>query len=695
MLRQLALVLLLFPCARTAAAQEFPESPDQPSAFTTRIDARDFDDRFETVEDVLDHSAGVRVRRYGGLGSYSTASIRGSKAEQVLVLLDGVRLNSAQRGEVDLSTIPLRSVERIEVIRGAGSARYGSDAMGGVISITTRQALSPEPYADASVTTGSYSTLGADAFLSGGGEGWRAAGSYSRLHSDNDFRFDTGFVRDGVDVDGGGDGRNPFDVIDDLTGGKSDSTRTRRNADFLEQTGGFRGTLQTGISSQVDATLFLHGKGGGQPGPIGGVPVLGADDDDFSCPTADERYRRGVARLSWGDSELGPGGAEVALYHRVEMNELSDPGGACGFINPELIGTDQLETKEYESGAELRYAARPVRMGPVRLAHRFSSSFRYTKQRGDQMSSLHRWTANGFAQQELALFGERLRIFPALGFEAAGTSSGQVRSRQFLGFEEVETVDDTVWIPRVGAILRVLPGLRLKANYLRAYRRPTFTELFHPDWTFIRGNPLLESEDSWNFDAGFELAKEGTGSLSNLRLEAVYFERRVSESIEWVLNASNAFVPINTGRARFRGYEVQGSFTLFERLDLSGSYTYTDARLERDSSVSFPQIPENSAFGRAMLRLPGARLWSEVSYEDDVAFRFAEPAGRATATAVTQVDAGITLVPAELPGFAWFPRNVAVSVEAANLGEQQRVDSLDNPLPKDRTWLLRVRGTLP
>jgi iron complex outermembrane receptor protein len=157
----LAGIALLLGVATNVRAEEFPEVPDAPSAFTTVIEARDYDDRFESVADLLDHTAGVRVRRYGPLGSSSTASIRGSKPEQVLVLLDGVRLNSAQRGAVDLSTLPLRTIGRIEVIRGGGASRYGSGAVGGVILITTRTPEAGQAL-DASATTGRYETLGAD-----------------------------------------------------------------------------------------------------------------------------------------------------------------------------------------------------------------------------------------------------------------------------------------------------------------------------------------------------------------------------------------------------------------------------------------------------------------------------------------------------------------------------------------------------
>ncbi len=167
------LVCLLALSAGVATGREFEESADSPSAFVTVIHARDYDDRFETVEDLLHHAAGVRVRRFGALGSYSPASIRGSKAEQVLVLLDGVRLNSAHRGAVDLSTLSLRTIERIEVIRGGGSARYGSDAIGGVIVMTSRR---PEGTGvDVSGIVGDLRTLGGDALVSVRGENLRSA----------------------------------------------------------------------------------------------------------------------------------------------------------------------------------------------------------------------------------------------------------------------------------------------------------------------------------------------------------------------------------------------------------------------------------------------------------------------------------------------------------------------------------------
>lgn len=91
------------------------------------------------------------ARAYGGAEGLITPSIRGSSAEQVLVLLDGVPLNGVFAGTVDLGTIPIDDIERIEVLRGPFSAIYGSGAMGGVISIVTRRR------APRTVTTGAGS----------------------------------------------------------------------------------------------------------------------------------------------------------------------------------------------------------------------------------------------------------------------------------------------------------------------------------------------------------------------------------------------------------------------------------------------------------------------------------------------------------------------------------------------------------
>src|SRR3989454_8738120 len=93
-----------------------------------------------TVADAVRMVAEVSVRAYGGLGELAQPSIRGSSPAQVLVLLDGIPLNSVALGQTDLSTISVAGVECIEILRGPFAAIYGSGALGGVINIITTKA---------------------------------------------------------------------------------------------------------------------------------------------------------------------------------------------------------------------------------------------------------------------------------------------------------------------------------------------------------------------------------------------------------------------------------------------------------------------------------------------------------------------------------------------------------------------------
>ena len=88
--------------------------------------------------DLLARQAGIDVSRTGGPGSASTLFLRGGNSNHALVLIDGVRVNSVQQGLFDVGPLPLDRIERIEIVRGPRAALWGSDAIGGVIQIFTR-----------------------------------------------------------------------------------------------------------------------------------------------------------------------------------------------------------------------------------------------------------------------------------------------------------------------------------------------------------------------------------------------------------------------------------------------------------------------------------------------------------------------------------------------------------------------------
>lgn len=110
----------------------------------------------DNIADVLDQIPGLYVRRNEEfrLGA-STVRMQGADPNKVAILLNGRRFRGGVDGVVDLRDIPAASVERIEIIRGPASSLYGSDAMGGVINIITRQA-GATPTFDAAIAGGSF-----------------------------------------------------------------------------------------------------------------------------------------------------------------------------------------------------------------------------------------------------------------------------------------------------------------------------------------------------------------------------------------------------------------------------------------------------------------------------------------------------------------------------------------------------------
>jgi len=93
-----------------------------------------------TVAEVLQFVPGLEISSAGPLGGTTSVFIRGAKSEQTLLLIDGVEMNdtiSVARG-VDFAHIPTDNIERIEIIRGPQSVIHGSDAIGGVVNIITK-----------------------------------------------------------------------------------------------------------------------------------------------------------------------------------------------------------------------------------------------------------------------------------------------------------------------------------------------------------------------------------------------------------------------------------------------------------------------------------------------------------------------------------------------------------------------------
>lgn len=151
---------------------------DQPIPSTSVI-TRDDIVRLQatSVEQLLRGVAGFNVSNSGGAGQLTSLFLRGTNSNQVLLLVDGVRVGSATSGAAAFEFIPVEQVERIEIVRGPNSSLYGADAVGGVIQIFTRSGRGQAAFRPSfSAGYGSYDSGKVSAGASGQvGRSWYSA----------------------------------------------------------------------------------------------------------------------------------------------------------------------------------------------------------------------------------------------------------------------------------------------------------------------------------------------------------------------------------------------------------------------------------------------------------------------------------------------------------------------------------------
>jgi outer membrane cobalamin receptor len=183
--------------------------------------------KMNSLADIVNKAAGVETGKEGTLGSNPSLSIRGCRVEQVLVMIDGRSVNSTSLGLAELSQIPLDNIDRVEIVRGAASSLYGSNALGGVINIITKKGESGVPITDIYFSNGTFNT--------------------------NSLRLNFGGKKD------------KFDYM--ITGGKDASNGWRENSDYENKNFSFAGGYSPGPFRKFNFSIGYYSDELGIPGP--------------------------------------------------------------------------------------------------------------------------------------------------------------------------------------------------------------------------------------------------------------------------------------------------------------------------------------------------------------------------------------------------------------------------------------------
>ncbi|MBN2054109.1 TonB-dependent receptor [bacterium] len=419
---------------------------DELPAFVTVIDIDELEAGHLSLPEVLSRSVGVTVKDFGGLGALSTVSVRGSSANQVVVLLDGVRLNTASDGGVNLANLPLGAIERIEVLRGADSAVYGDGAMGGVVNLISRKADKPGATFGATLTYGSMATLRAG--LSAGFSSRRIAcrfhGYYDRSEGDFPFTNDNGTMNDTDD----------------------DFEDVRRNNQVMSGGGSLWWRIPMPDNDwEISGSLDSRYSEKGVPGIVT-FPSRHALQHDRRLTGAVTVTRRSLLKVA--DSLV----MEVTA-RRLGLDFEDPRGEQTGVPVRTRQRTNALDGK-------LSYAWNLSRT-------RFSMALHGSGERlgDDQFDAPRRTSWAISARQELELVKDRLWATLLERHDHASEIGGR-------------------FSPKLGLRWAVNERFAIKGNAGAGFRSPSFNELYM-NMGFYTGNPDLEPESTIGYDCGASL----------------------------------------------------------------------------------------------------------------------------------------------------------------------------------------------
>ena len=416
---------------------------DYPSAFSTVIDLDDFQGEYNTASEILSFSPGVVVRDFGGFGQLKTMSIRGSSNDQVVILLDGVRLNNPIGGGVDLSTIPLNYVEKFEIIRGGASAFAGTDAIGGLVNIVTKK--TDKPFTFGSATYGSYQTFGLN---------------LSRAQKVGDFSYLVSFAH------AQSEGDFKFKSVNDLI-------LTRINNQFHSESFLGKVNYDPGNGWQVSMLneFFYDDRG---------VPGLG----EFQQPDANQNDLRNLTSINISKEKFMRPDMDlnILIFNRFDYLKFTNPEPTVGIPISSL-------SKTYSFGINTQVTW----FAPYNQVVTFSTELMEEILQNDDFGNPKRFMFSLFAADEINLLDDMIVINPVIRYDLWNTTGAT-------------TTTDSGVSPKLGVIVTPLKYLSFKANIGRSYRAPSFGELFFPNEGFIRGNPDLKPETAYDFDIGFILS---------------------------------------------------------------------------------------------------------------------------------------------------------------------------------------------
>ncbi len=559
LLNFLLVIALATPSAATeieevlVTASHQPRTLNQIGSSISRIEANELADQTSTyVGDLLRNAVGVSVNQSGPLGALTQVRMRGAEANHTLVLVDGIRMNDISLGsEFNFANLTQEDISHVEVLRGPQSARYGSDAIGGVIGVFTHQRDDAGWHAGANVGLGQFNTQDLGARI-----GFRA--------NDRDSNWDAHvnvnrLTTDGIDASPIGSELDGFNA-------------TQVNA-------------QAGIDLSADASMRLI---------LRQVNTRSeGDKQDFDFPAtatqglivdADERVDGQQQHL-----HLTYTHKQESWFHHAALTQSKNSTNYAvnGIAASGLRGQRRLFDLQTSRQIDTGKAKQSINLGLQSEQRNFENIYagitaaNYTAD--DSQNGLFAEYLVDYARTSLAL---SVRRDWNQRFANATTTRGSISH----------------------VLLRAPASQsRLHLSFGQGITNPSFFELFGFIPTSFIGNPSLQPEQSTSYDLGWSQSweRELVGNPAQWYFDLTYFSADLQNEITTIYDANFMSQPINLRTDSERsGIEVSSNLAIGDTWEFAIAYTRLSAQ---ENGVEEVRRPKHSGQFRLSRGFAGSK----------------------------------------------------------------------------------------
>lgn len=491
-----------------------------------------------TADEALKGVSGVTVNRAASADPWQWVRIRGANADQVLILVDGVEINNPYSYITPPQYIQTEGIERMEVLKGSHSALYGSEAIGGVINIITREGTE-RPETDISAKGGNYDT---------------STGSFFHAAKRDDLSYSIGYS--GFNTESNED-IGPFSG--NTVSGKAEYkvgkySYLRLNSfywDYVKKDGitccGFDSTMAPVQLMFPDRSVYKE--------------YDWLNSIQFSqYPSASWDYNVRYSRYDFRSDKDLIGDSDLPFPLKID----SENTGSRDII--------EARTNAYPYEGDILSVG--VQYREERLStSEFSNVDSFGTAAAHEQPSIDslRHSRAAYIQNILTL-RDRLTV------------SAGARVEDGFGYG-----DDV--LPRVSASYKLAEGTKIKGAYGKGIKAPTLFQLFDP----LEGNKDLKPERSESWEATIEQ------TVDRYKLEVTYFRIDFKDLITWSDDPSDLSFR-NIGDAWTKGVETETTAReVLKGLDLNIVYTYLETRDEdKDEPLRFR--PMNDLYIDAVYR---------------------------------------------------------------------------------------------